>query len=194
MVAFGGPSWVVLIAAFLGMLNGMGKDRGAIPVLESAMLPATTDDRERTVVFARYTALQDVGHGIGALVTGLPTLFMFLPGVALSDATAWSLGVYAGLALLVMPFYLALSPAVEVSAHAKVQPVTPEGKRTIAKLSALFSLDALGGGFITSAGMTYIFATHFNASAITIALLFVAARILNALSQGLPRTSCNDLS
>ena len=33
-----------------------------------------------------------------------------------------------------------------------------------------------------SAGMTYIFTTHFHASALTISLLFVAARILNALS------------
>jgi MFS family permease len=182
VVAHGGPSWLVLIAAFLGMLNGMGKDRGAIPVLESAMLPATTDDHDRTVVFARYTALQDLGHGIGALATGLPVLFMLQPGVTAAEATAWSLGVYAGLALLAMPFYLALSPAVEMSTHATSQPVTSEGKRTIAKLSALFSLDALGGGFITSAGMTYIFATHFHASALTTAVLFVAARALNALS------------
>ena len=36
IVACGGPSWLVLVAAFFGMLNGMGKDRGAIPVLESA--------------------------------------------------------------------------------------------------------------------------------------------------------------
>ncbi len=164
------------------MLNGMGKDRGAIPVLESAMLPNTTDDSERTVVFARYTALQDVGHGIGALATGLPTLFMFLPSVTAESATAWSLGVYAALVLLVAPLYLALSPAVEAPQHTQALPVTPAGKRTIAKLSALFSLDAFGGGFLTSAGMTYIFATHFHATPITIAMLFVAARILNALS------------
>jgi len=42
-VACGGPSWSILAAAFLIMLNGMGEDRGAVPVLESAMLPYTTD-------------------------------------------------------------------------------------------------------------------------------------------------------
>ncbi|HJX15492.1 MAG TPA: MFS transporter, partial [Candidatus Deferrimicrobiaceae bacterium] len=32
----------ILAAAFLGMLNGMGRDRGAALVLEQAILPATT--------------------------------------------------------------------------------------------------------------------------------------------------------
>src|SRR5262249_48620362 len=52
----------VLGAAFVGMLNGMGKDRGAALVLDQAVLPATTDDRDRTRTFAWYSVLQDAGH------------------------------------------------------------------------------------------------------------------------------------
>ncbi|MBL8490378.1 MAG: MFS transporter, partial [Rhodocyclaceae bacterium] len=43
-VAFAADAWFLGAAAFLGMLNGMGRDRGAALVLEQAMLPATTDD------------------------------------------------------------------------------------------------------------------------------------------------------
>lgn len=181
-VACGGPSWLVLAAAFFGMLNGMGKDRGAVPVLESTMLPLTTDASGRTRVFAQYTAAQDIGHGVGALLAGLPALLVLLPSMAPATATAWSLGVAGCLALLAAPFYLRLSPALEVHADVAARPVSPEGRRTIAKLSALFSLDAIGGGFLTGAAMAYLFAEHFHASPGAIAALFVAARILNALS------------
>jgi MFS family permease len=39
-------------AAFLGMLNGMGRDRGASLILDQASLPATAAEAERTPVFA----------------------------------------------------------------------------------------------------------------------------------------------
>ncbi len=182
-VAFGGSSAAVLAAAFFGMLNGMGKDRGAVPVLESAMLPNLTDDRERTTTFARYTAVQDVGNGLGALLSGLPSLLLLLiPGVVAGQATAWSLGFAALMSLVALPLYLSLSPTVEIHAQQIRVPVTPEGRRTIAKLSALFSLDAIGGGFLTSAGMAYVFATQFSAEPGAIAMLFVVARTLNAAS------------
>lgn len=181
-VASSGSSWLILVAAFVGMLNGMGKDRGAIPVLESTMLPNTTDDHGRTTVFARYTAMQDVGHGIGALCAGLPSVLLLIPGVLPDQASAWSLGLAALPALVAIPLYLGLSPVVELAGNAAPIPVSPAGRRTITKLSALFSLDAIGGGFLTSAGMAYLFAEHFHASAMQIAILFVAARILNALS------------
>src|SRR5262245_17192737 len=38
----------IAVAAFIGMLNGMGRDRGAASVVEQAVLPATATDAERT--------------------------------------------------------------------------------------------------------------------------------------------------
>src|SRR5439155_21427030 len=59
-------------AAFIGMVNGMGRDRGAALVLEQAALPSTATDVQRTRVIAVYTMLQDIGHAVGALLAGLP--------------------------------------------------------------------------------------------------------------------------
>src|SRR5260221_2250036 len=67
-------AWAVGAAAFVGMLNGMGRDRGAALALEQAVLPATTTDRERTRVIAWDNVLQDAGHGIRSLFAGLPVL------------------------------------------------------------------------------------------------------------------------
>jgi MFS family permease len=38
----------LVLASFVAMLNGMGRDRGAALILEQAALPATTDDAGRT--------------------------------------------------------------------------------------------------------------------------------------------------
>jgi MFS family permease len=64
-------SRVVAGAAFLGMLNGMGRDRSASSVLDQAMLPGTAANQDRTLSFARYNVAQDVGHALGALFAGV---------------------------------------------------------------------------------------------------------------------------
>ena len=72
--------------AFLGMVNGMGRDRGASAVLEQALLPATTTPERRTAAFAWYAALQDAGHSLGSLAAGLPALL--IGGLALDGCRA----------------------------------------------------------------------------------------------------------
>src|SRR5947207_11538490 len=59
-----GVSWssrfvVLLPGAFVGMLNGMGRDRGAASVLEQAVLPETTTAERRTWVLAWYNVALD---------------------------------------------------------------------------------------------------------------------------------------
>ncbi|MBI3320003.1 MAG: MFS transporter, partial [Candidatus Omnitrophica bacterium] len=43
---------VVLLSAFVGMVNGMGRDRGAGLTVEQVMLPQTAAPSRRTAVFA----------------------------------------------------------------------------------------------------------------------------------------------
>src|SRR6185503_6640497 len=61
-------------AAFVGMFNVHGRDRGAIPILEQALFPATTSDAERTRVFAWYNVLLDSGYDAGGLLAALPSV------------------------------------------------------------------------------------------------------------------------
>lgn len=61
----------VCALAFLGMVNGAGRDRAAALTLELAMLPATTDDAGRTRAFVRYNVLQGASHALGGLAAAL---------------------------------------------------------------------------------------------------------------------------
>ena len=182
VVAFGSSALLVGAAAFLGMVNGMGRDRGASLVLDQAILPATAPDSERTRIFAWYNVLQDIGHAAGGLLAGVPALFRRFGGLGELPSLRVAVGVYAGLVLLTVVLYAFLSPAIEAPPAARAAPLSPATRRTLAKISALFALDSLGGGFMTTALLSYFFYARFGVSEAVIGPLFAAARVMNAVS------------
>lgn len=169
-------------AAFLGMVNGMGRDRAGQLVLEQAMLPATTNSAERTRVFAGYNVLQDVGHALGSLAAALPGVLQGWAGVSAVGAFQASLGIYAVLMLASVPLYLGLSPRVELDGQHVRAPVTPQSRRIVWRISGLFAIDSIAGGFLGTALLSYFFFERFGASEAAIAVLFFLARGANAVS------------
>ena len=170
------------LAAFVGMVNGMGRDRGAALVLEQAILPGTTDERGRTGAFAWYNLLIDIGHALGALLAVLPAALQAVGGLDETSAFRWSFGSYAVLHALALPLYGRLSAAAEVPRDETVQSIAPESRRILWKISALFGLDAVAGGFLGAALLSYFFFERFGVSAAAIGALFFGARIMNAAS------------
>jgi MFS family permease len=184
-----GTAWFALasgpvalaVAAFIGMVNGMGRDRGAALILEQAVLPSTATDAERTRVIAVYTMLQDIGHAIGALLAGLPVWLVRHSTLADLDAhRAVVLGCAAS-GLVAIAIYAALGSSIEHARATRFQ-LAPASRRILARISALFALDSLGGGFLTTALVSYFFFERFGASETAIAALFFGARLLNAAS------------
>jgi MFS family permease len=167
-------------AAFIGMINGMGRDRGAALVLEQAVLPATASDVERTMVFAKYNVLQDVGHAVGALLAGLPSLLERTQIAAEPSAFKLSLGIYAVLSLLPFIAYVRLSSKIEQPQVGRAARVSPRSRRILWRISSLFAVDAIAGGFLTAALLSYFFYERFGVGVESIAVLFFVARIANA--------------
>lgn len=169
-------------AAFLGMLNGMGRDRGAALVIEQAMLPATTSDAERTRTIARYTMLQDIGHALGSLLAGLPALLGASTARHGASIDRTLFVGCAGLAMASLLLYGRLGRGVETSARAGAVVVSDASRRALVRISSLFALDSLAGGFLTTALLSYFFFERFGVSEGVVAALFFAARLMNALS------------
>jgi MFS family permease len=184
VLAFASHPVVLMAAGFLGMVNGMGRDRGASLVLEQAAVPSLADDANRTRVFAWYNVLGDVGHALGGLLATLPAVLRRESGLEDVASLRSTLALCAGLALLTMPLSLALSKVVESPGGTvrSLRDLSPETRRIVARLAALLGLDALGGGFLTTAWLSYFFYEHFHVGETGIGLLFVGARVMNALS------------
>ncbi len=173
---------VLAAAAFVGMLNGMGRDRGAALVLEQAILPAVTGESRRTVGFAWYSAAQDVGHALGALLAGAPLFLQRWAGAGQVESFRWVLAVNAVLLLATALLYRGLSPAAERSTVASPPPSPGRSRSALWKLSALFGIDSLAGGFLTTALLSFFFFERFGVSEAVLGLLFFGARIANTAS------------
>src|SRR5215472_7404180 len=181
------PSLPVLaLLSFVGMLNGTGTDRSAASALDQAVIPGLVSDIKRTWNLAWYNVLLDGGGALGAMAAALPILLQRHLSVSVLRSYRLVFIGYFGLCLAVAALYLFLSPAVEVDNHTGLRSartnIAPESKRIVAKLTALFSLDAFGGGFLTDALVAYWFFRRFGIGEERLGLLFFAVHILNAAS------------
>ena len=182
IIAFSSQAAVVWLAAFFGMLNGMGRDRGASMILDQVLLPATTTDDRRTYAFAYYNVVQDVGHALGSLLAGLPALLGPALHLSADMSLRYGVGLYAALLLVTAILYRGLTAEAEPARLNTKVTVSPETRRIVTRISALFALDGLGGGFLTTAMLSLFFYTRFGVGEGVVGILFFAARAANAMS------------
>jgi len=169
--------WLSL-AAGLGMLNGMGRDRGAALVLEQAMLPALVSDSQRTSTFAWYNVLQDVGHALGGLLAATPLLLRAW-GVPEDASFRLAIILYALLMLMGFFLYQGLSEVSHPQTHLAL---SLQSRRVLTKISALFAIDSIAGGLVGSALLSFYFYQRFGVNEAQLGMLFMGARLANALS------------
>jgi hypothetical protein len=95
----------------------------------------------------------------------------------------WMFGVYAFINLIVILLYSLLTEDAEIKVKESEQiPLSPETRKYVLLLSALFSIDALGGSFLTQSLVAYWFFERFGLGMDTIGIIFSASSILAALS------------
>jgi len=181
------PSLPILaIMAFVGMLNGTGTDRSAAFALDQAILPGLVPDTSRTWGLAWYNVLLDGGGSLGALAAGLPLLVEHHKSISILASYRFIFLGYSLLCVIVAVAYLRLSPAVEVVGPKTIASprnrITLKSQRIVAKITALFSLDAFGGGFLTDALIAYWFFRRFGIAEQELGLVFFAVHVLNACS------------
>lgn len=176
--------WLILLTAFISMLNGTGTDRSPSFVLDQAIVPGLAPDAKRTWNLAWYNVLLDGGGSLGALSSALPILLQRHFGLSIFGSYRFSFFAYSGLWVAVAALYLFLSNAVEISNPLPLAGIrsklSPETRSVITRLTALFSLDAFGGGFLTDALVAYWFFRRFGVAEYDLGVVFFAVHVLNA--------------
>ena len=173
---------LLMASVLLGMVNGMGRDRGAGLTVEQAMLPQTATASQRTTVFAWYNLLVDAGHAAGSLLGGLPALLRLRAYLEPLASYQWTWGLYSALCLLAGGLVLRLSRTVELKGSTPIARLSPSSRRVVAKFAALSGLDSFGGGFLTTALLGYWFFKRFGVDEALLGPLFFLVRIANGLS------------
>ncbi|MCW4012086.1 MAG: MFS transporter [Candidatus Bathyarchaeota archaeon] len=169
---------VVAIAASMGYGGGFG----AAQMLERVILAQSCEDNKRTELYAIRNTVGSLATATGSLFTGLLVL---LEGLGYSEPAAYRamFGVFTGLNLVLIILYMMLDEEAEIKLEeAKKVVLSSETKRYLMLLSVLFSMDALGGAFITQSLVAYWLFERFGLAMDKIGMVFSASSLLAAVS------------
>jgi MFS family permease len=168
--------WPLLLVAVLGTLNPSSGDVSVFLPTEQAVLSETVASKHLTAAFARYNLAGNVAGALGSLASGSTPRFVH------EGDYRWGFIVYAAVALLAALLYRGLSTSVELRALVPRSPLA-KSRRTVLELSLLFSLDAMGGGFVIQTLLALWLFRRFDFSVQTTGVVFFAMNLLAAFSQ-----------
>src|SRR6202022_3828337 len=154
------------VAAATGMLGAASVDLGPFASIEQAALAESVEPSRRNLAFARYSLTGGLAAAAGALLAGTAT---DLNGGRLLFA------IYALIGLITAVLAMLLSPRAEAPVRAAV--FTATEIRKLAPLSALFAIDALGGGLVVNAVIAYWLHVRFGAPAHVMGSAFAAIAV-----------------
>jgi MFS family permease len=178
---------LLLIVATVGVLSPSDKEVGPFLSIEQAALSQTIPDQQRTAVFAWYNLAGSLAAAIGALAGGLVSQQFLSRGWSESEAYRPLILAYAVVGLILAVAFTRLSPAAEVlpnqseSIEKRVLGLH-RSRGVVVRLSALFALDAFGGGFILQSLIALWFNLQFRLEPAALGVLFFVANLLAAAS------------
>lgn len=179
----GAPVWLVALAAILGTLSPSGNEVGAFLAIEQAGLSQIIEDRARTETFARYTLTGYIAAALGALFAGTASKLLSDRGTAPIHVYQLLMLLYALIGAAMFVIFRSVSAAIETTVmRSSARFGVHQSRGVVARLSALFALDAFGGGLIVQSWIAYWLVQRFNAQADAIGALFFGTNILAGLS------------
>jgi len=169
----------LVIAGTIGVISPSGNEVGPFLPIEQAALSQVVPAGSRTEVFAWYTLTGALATAAGSLAAGLVTLVASERAVVL---------LYAALGLLLALLFRRLTTAAEAHADLAAPAVTtrlgvgPASRAIVLRLSALFALDAFGGGFVIQSLAAYWFYLRFGVKPVTLGGIFFGANVFAGFS------------
>jgi MFS family permease len=177
-------SFVILVlAGFTGTISATNSEVGVFQTVDQAMLPQTAPDARRTWLFAVYNTLATFGGALGALFAASVGLFERL-GLAGADAYRPLFVLYAIVGLANLGLFAGLTDGLElakVHGERRLLGIHRSG-RTVARLAALFGLDAFAGALVVQSLVAYWFFIRWGLDPTELAVLFFAVNVLSGLS------------
>ena len=176
---------LLVVIGLFAMTTATGGDRTAFLSLDIAIMAQASRASQRTTVFALYDFLGFAAKSVGVLLILVPSALQ--SSLAMDELSSFKamFGLYAAIALVGIPIYARLSPGAESKRpddgllHRSRTSAT---RSRILRLAALFSVDALGGGFMVNSFISFWFTSRFGVDVGAIAGIFFTGQVLNAAS------------
>ena len=183
LFAFGSTFPLLVLGAFTGTISATSSEVGAFLTVEQAILPQTAPPERRTWLFSIYAFVANIAQAVGSLFAGVVTAFAAV-GLTGADAYRPLFVLYAVIGLLNLLIFLSLTERVEAS--------RVEGQRrfigvhrsagTVARLAALFGVDAFAGGLVVQSLVAYWFFIRWGLDAGQLGVLFFFVNLVSGVS------------
>ncbi len=173
--------WPLFVIAVVGTLNPSSGDVSIFLPLEQAVLARLATDRQRTAVFARYSLVGALVGATGALFAGFSGVLASAIDVNAAVAMQAMFVLYGLIGVASGLIYRKLPAALESDVEARPAPLR-ESRRVVYTLSALFSLDAFGGGFIVQSMLALWLFERFELSVAVAGTIFFWTGVFSAFS------------
>ncbi|MGH2349707.1 MAG: MFS transporter, partial [bacterium] len=174
---------LLILASLTGTIGATSGEVGPFLSLEQAILPQTAPATRRNVLFGFYNTIGALSGAAGALFAGATALMERVLGMTAPAAFRTMFFVYAALAGGAFILFALLSPQVELSAAGR--PVVSglgRSRSNVLRLSALFGLDSLAGGFVVQSLIAFWFHLRWGAGPELLGPIFLGVGLLQGIS------------
>jgi MFS family permease len=177
---------ILIAAAVVAVLSPSGNEVGPFLSVEQAALSEIVPSARRTTILAWYQLVGSLATAAGSLIAGLVVQMLLDGGAEPAVAYRTVIVAYAVAGIGIGLLASRVSNRVESPAPADPSIARRFGlhrsQRVVAKLSALFALDAFGGGFVIQTVVALWFATRWGLEPAALGAIFFGANALAGLS------------
>jgi MFS family permease len=183
LFALGSSLLLLVVGAFTGTISATSSEVGAFLTVEQAILPQTAPPQRRTWLFSIYAFVANVSQAVGSLFAGVVTAFATL-GLSGADAYRPLFILYAVIGALNLLIFLSLSDEVEAARVEGARRLlgVHRSAGTVARLGALFGLDAFAGGLVVQSLVAYWFFVRWGFDPAQLAVLFFFVNLISGVS------------
>jgi MFS family permease len=173
--------WPLLVVAFIGTLNPSSGDVSVFWPLEQSFLSHAVAPEDRTELFAHYSLAGSLMGAFGTLLAALPDLADRQLGISTLHAMRAMFVLYAISGCVVALIYRRIADPHDGQPKKAPQPLGPS-RGIVYKLTALFSVDSFGGGFLVQSILALWLFQRFALPVAETASIFFWAGLLTSVS------------
>jgi MFS family permease len=173
--------WPLLLIAFVGTLNPSSGDVSVFLPLEQSLLTRSVAEKDRTELFAHYSLSGSLMGAFGTLLAAMPEVAPKWLSIAPLRVMQDMFLLYAGIGVAAAFLYRSLADLDDGPSIKTDQPLGPS-RNIVYRLSALFSVDAFGGGFFVQTILALWLLQTFALPVATAANIFFWSNLLTAAS------------
>jgi MFS family permease len=179
LLAFSEHPAAILFACLIGNISTTGTEAGPFQSIEAGVLPELSSGTQVVRAFGTYNMIGYAAAAAGALAAGVPGI---VPG-GLATYSVFFAG-FAVVGVILFAIYATLA-GIESSVagwRSGIESLSQTARKDLTRLSALFSIDAFGGSFVSVYVLSSWFLLTYKVPPLGLAGIFSTTSVLVVVS------------